>query len=81
MTVQLTVGDKVVRVSVHDEGPGILLEEQERTWERFYYVTKITGLHAPAPGVGLGFYLIRAIIERHHGSVGVQSEPGHGATF
>ncbi len=81
VTVQLTVEDKVARVSVHDEGPGVPCEEQERIWERFYYAAGITALHAPAPSVGLGLYLIQAIIERHHGSVGVQSEPGHGATF
>jgi signal transduction histidine kinase len=81
VTVQLTVEDKVARVSVHDEGPGIPFEEQERIWERFYYAKGFTAQHAPAPNIGLGLYLIQAIVERHHGNVGVQSEPGHGATF
>jgi signal transduction histidine kinase len=83
VTVQLTVEDGVARVTVHDEGPGIPFEEQERIWERFYYVREITEQHEPdlSLGLGLGLYLSRAFIERHHGSVGVQSEPGHGATF
>lgn len=81
VTVQLTVEDKVARVSVHDEGPGIPCEEQERIWERFYYVNRIAAQYASTPGVGLGLYLCQAIIERHGGNVGVQSEPGHGATF
>jgi signal transduction histidine kinase len=81
VTVQLTVEDGVARVTVHDEGPGIPFEEQERIWERFYYVREIAEQHEPDLSLGLGLYLSRVFIERHHGSVGVQSEPGHGATF
>lgn len=43
--VQLTVKDALACVSVHDEGPGIPLEEQERIWERFYHAQEITGHH------------------------------------
>jgi len=81
VTVQLTVEDAVARVSVHDEGPGIPLEEQGRIWERFYHAKEIAGHHEPDLGLGLGLYLCQTFIELHHGSVGVQSEPGHGATF
>jgi signal transduction histidine kinase len=81
VTVQLTVEDAGARVSVHDEGPGIPLEEQERIWERFYHAKEMTGHHECELGLGLGLYLCQVFIERHQGSVGVQSEPGHGATF
>ena len=81
VTVQLTVEDVVARVSVHDEGPGIACEEQGRIWERFSSTRELTGPHEPDLSLGLGLYLCQAFIERHHGSVGVQSEPGHGATF
>jgi signal transduction histidine kinase len=81
VTVQLTVEDGVARVSVHDKGPGIPLEEQERIWERFYHAGEITEQHELDLSLGLGLYLCQVFIERHHGSVGVQSEPGHGATF
>jgi len=81
VTVQLTVEDAVARVSVHDEGPGIPLEEQGRIWERFYHAKEIAGHHEPDLSLGLGLYLCQAFLECHHGSVGVQSEPGHGATF
>ncbi len=81
VTVQLTVEDAVARVSVHDEGPGIACEEQGRIWERFSYTREMTGPHEPELSSGLGLYLCQAFLERHHGSVGVQSEPGHGATF
>ena len=81
VTVQLTVEDAVARVSVHDEGPGIAWEEQGRIWERFSSSRELTGHHEPELSLGLGLYLCQAFIERHHGSVGVQSDPGHGATF
>jgi signal transduction histidine kinase len=81
VTVQLTVEDEVARITVHDEGPGIPFEEQERIWERFYHAREITGQQELDLSLGLGLYLCQAFIERHHGSVGVQSEPGHGATF
>ncbi len=79
--VQLTVEDAGACVSVHDEGPGIPLEEQERIWERFYHAQEITGHHELDLSLGLGLYLSQAFLERHHGSVGVQSDPGHGTTF
>jgi signal transduction histidine kinase len=81
VTVRLTVEDAVARVSVHDEGPGIPLEEQGRIWDRFYYAKRIADQHELDVSLGLGLYFCQAFIERHHGSVGVQSDPGHGTTF
>jgi len=81
VTVRLTVEDAVARVSVHDEGPGIPLEEQGRIWDRFYYAKRFADQHELDVSLGLGLYFCQALIERHHGSVGVQSDPGHGATF
>ena len=81
VTVQLTVEDAVVRVSVHDEGPGIPLEEQGHIWDRFYYAKRIADQHELNVSLGLGLYFCQAFIARHHGSVGVQSDPEHGTTF
>jgi signal transduction histidine kinase len=81
VTVRLTVESALARVSVHDEGPDIPLEEQGRIWERFYYVKRITAHQQLDQRLGLGLYLCQPFIERHHGSVGVQSVPGHGAIF
>ncbi|HVU69902.1 MAG TPA: ATP-binding protein [Ktedonobacteraceae bacterium] len=81
ITVQLVVENRVVRVSVRDEGAGISLEEQERLWERFYRARGSAVQQELDLSLGLGFYLCRALIELHRGHVGVQSIPGHGATF
>lgn len=71
--VELAVEDAVARVSIHDEGPGIPLEEQEHLWERFYCIK--------GSAVRSGFYLCKVLIEHHHGSVGVRSIRGYGTTF
>lgn len=81
VTVDVLATEKVVRVSVHNEGPGIPLEEQEHLWERFYRAKGNTVQHELDLSLGLRLYLCRAFIERHGGQVGVQSDPGHGATF
>ena len=81
VTVRLTTEKGEVGISVQDEGPGIPVEEQGRLWERFYRAKGSTIQHELDLSLGLGLYLCQVVIERHHGRVGVQSEPGHGATF
>jgi signal transduction histidine kinase len=81
VTVQLTIKDARARVSVHDEGPVLPAEEQGHIWGRYFYAKGATTQDELDLSLGLSFYLCQAFIERHHGSVGVQSEPGHGATF
>ncbi len=79
--VNLKVEGKVVRVSVHDQGIGLSPVEQEHIWDRFYRVHQIEEQRSSGVGLGLGLYICRTIIEAHHGSYGVDSTPGHGATF
>ena len=80
ISVCLEVMGTVARVSVRDQGPGLTAEQQSRVWERFYQVAA-PGLQGPDRGLGLGLAIARAIIEQHQGQVGVESAPGHGATF
>jgi signal transduction histidine kinase len=81
VSVQLSVEGAVARVSVHDQGPAIPQEEQERIWERLYQAKGIAVQQELDLSLGLGLYLSRTFIERHQGSVGVHSAPGGGATF
>jgi signal transduction histidine kinase len=81
VTVQLRVEGAVARVSVHDEGPALPAEEQGHIWGRHFYAKEATAQDELDLSLGLSFYLCQAFIERHHGTVGVQSEPGHGVTF
>jgi len=68
-------------VSVKDYGQGIPTQEQEHIWDRFYRVPETRVLNGSEVGLGLGLYICRTFIERHHGQVGVLSEPGQGSTF
>jgi signal transduction histidine kinase len=77
VTVSLALHGDTVVIAVADEGPGIEPGEQDAVFEPFHR----TAAAALVPGTGLGLAIARQIVERHHGSIGVQSEPGHGATF
>lgn len=64
-----------IRVTVTDEGPGIPVDQLERVFDRFMQ------LQGAKKGTGLGLTICRALIEQHKGSIWVDSEPGHGASF
>jgi PAS domain S-box-containing protein len=69
------------RVWVRDEGPGVAPEERARIWERFYRAERVEHRSGSSVGLGLGLHISRTIIIQHGGEVGVESEPGVGATF
>jgi len=62
-------------IQVRDDGPGIAPEILPRIFEPFL-TTKESG-----KSVGLGLAVSQSIVERHHGRIDVQSEPGKGTTF
>ena len=66
-------------VSVQDFGVGIDQAHHQKIFERFYQVTDPK--EATYPGLGIGLYISREIVERHHGSLEVESRKGEGATF
>jgi len=63
-----------VRISVTDEGPGIAPEHVPHVFDRFY---KADASRQGAGGSGLGLSIVKAIVERHGGSISVTSRPGH----
>ncbi|GAH51568.1 unnamed protein product, partial [marine sediment metagenome] len=69
-------GSEIV-IEVADTGPGIPEQEIPRVWEELYRGEQARGV----PGSGLGLPLVRAIIEKHGGIVGVRSKPDHGTVF
>ncbi len=75
LTTRSNSEHNTVRVVVRDDGAGIPADILPRIFEPFL-TTKETGR-----GVGLGLAISQSILERHHGSIEVQSEVGRGTTF
>jgi len=78
ISIRTTLYNDYVRVSVIDNGIGLSGEEKQRIFERFYRVEDKKNM---ASGLGMGLYISAEIIMNHNGKIGVESEPGKGATF
>jgi PAS domain S-box-containing protein len=68
-----------VVIYVADEGIGIPEAELPKIFDRFYRVD--SGLRRSTAGVGIGLFLINAIVEAHEGEIWVRSELNKGTTF
>lgn len=80
---RITVGGRYTKSNitlfVRDEGVGIAEADIPHVFERFYRVEG--ALTRKTKGTGLGLYLVKAIIDAHHGAVHVKSTVGGGSTF
>jgi signal transduction histidine kinase len=65
VTVVAKADDGVIRFEVTDEGPGIPADRQDALFT----------------GQGRGLVLVRRLVEGQGGTLGVQSQLGHGSTF
>ena len=68
--------EKGVRLWFRDNGIGIDSEGKSRLFQMFQRVHKTF-----YPGTGIGLAIVRRSVERMHGEVGVESEPGKGSCF
>lgn len=75
--VTLETSDTHVTIKVTDEGVGLSSEQREKIFTRFFRAEGTSKM----PGLGLGLYLSKEIIERHGGHIGVESEIDKGSTF
>jgi len=64
-----------IRIDISDTGVGIPQENMNKLFTPFF-TTKETG-----KGVGLGLSVVHGIIERHHGKIEIESNPGAGTIF
>ena len=66
-----------VVIEVADTGAGIPMDEQPHVWEELFRGQNGSGV----PGSGLGLALVRVIVDRHGGSVGLRSRVDQGTVF
>ena len=75
--VSAAAGGGIALVEVEDRGIGIAPEDQERIFGRFERA--VPGRRYP--GLGLGLWIARRLVEAHGGVIRVRSAPGEGSTF
>jgi signal transduction histidine kinase len=87
--ISARVVDQMVAIAIQDNGAGIHSDDLPHVFDKFYRARSVTVQSeddpgAPgtaAPGVGLGLYLARHIIEQLGGRITVESKVGHGTLF
>ena len=67
--------DGIYSVSVADNGKGMSGDDAQHIFERFYQASDSVG------GTGIGLAIVKAYVDLHRGTVGVESEPGKGSVF
>jgi signal transduction histidine kinase len=73
-----THGTDQVEFFVHDEGPGIPLNQQQSIFEKY---ARISSKQDALVGTGLGLHFCKLAVELHHGRIGVESDAEHGSRF
>jgi signal transduction histidine kinase len=68
----------LARVEIVDQGPGIEPAMQELIFQPFRRAVQPDGR---IPGLGLGLYVVKTIVESHGGTISVESQVGHGSRF
>jgi signal transduction histidine kinase len=79
VNVALFVEGKYAVVSVEDFGIGMDNEELNKIFERFYRVSGDD--EETFPGFGIGLFIVKDILERHDGTIRVESKKDQGSTF
>ena len=78
--VNLSAPGARVRLVISDNGTGVMPEERDNLFERFYRGKKRRG-EAPVAGTGLGLYIARTIVRAHQGELTFEPSNEGGASF
>ena len=77
--VDVEPGPAEVVLSITNLGPGIAPEDKEKLFDRFHRTSQAK--QEKVPGLGLGLYIAKGLVEAHEGRIWVESEPGEYTTF
>ncbi|MFN2449622.1 MAG: sensor histidine kinase, partial [Candidatus Baltobacteraceae bacterium] len=77
--IEVKQTEQTIRISVSDSGIGVPANEMNLIFERFRRASNAKS--SKIKGTGLGLYLAKTLVERHGGTIHVQSAVGEGSTF
>ncbi len=77
ISVELACEGDTAIIRVSDQGIGIPEDDQRRLFEPFHRASNVGQIQ----GTGLGLAITRQAVERHGGSISVESQVGVGTTF
>ncbi|MES2953312.1 MAG: ATP-binding protein [Patescibacteria group bacterium] len=78
VTVSLVAGREFVKVVVRDTGKGLVSEQKDRLFTKFF--RSDAALRANPNGSGLGLFIVKNIMSYHKGTIALTSNPGKGTT-
>jgi two-component system, sensor histidine kinase and response regulator len=73
--IEIQFTDSAIRVSIQDQGPGILPEYHSKIFDKFFQIENRKN------STGLGLTFCKLAVEAHGGDIGVESKVGIGSTF
>jgi len=79
VSIEAVIKNEFVKCTVTDFGIGISEQQQKQIFDRFYQASDKTA--NPFPGLGLGLYISKSIVENQGGILTVNSTPGKGSQF
>ncbi len=77
ITVSVKSDLEKVWIIVKDQGPGVAIQDREKIFQRFERVQ----INKAVPGLGLGLYVVRQIVDTHGGTIQLESELDVGSKF
>ena len=75
--ISVTHMEMYTRIDIKDNGKGISESRHADVFKRFYREEEVHD----KPGIGIGLYLAREIVDLQGGYIKLISEPGTGSTF
>lgn len=81
--IEVIISEKedTIDLQIVDNGVGIDGKDIDKVFNRFYQAENNTETFRGSGGTGIGLALAKSIIESHHGTISVKSQPGYGSIF
>ena len=79
VSVERVSEEPYIKISVKDTGVGIPADQIDKLFTKFFRADNVIKKYTE--GSGLGLYIVKNIIRRHGGEIGVESEINRGSTF